>query len=314
MKKIRTLGLIFSIVVLVAFFLACNNSGGTENNPPITTVKPGSPDVVTLGPGTTLYDQINWVREHYMLETYFYEGFTFRANYNNEILGGQLDLNFTRPVTITIRPADNINPIISGHTGCTLSTIVVRSGNRLILHDIILQESFSPSRTNALVTVTAGGGALEMTGSSEITGGLYRGVVVETNSSLIMRDNTKIHNNFHNDDGGGVFLRAAGATLKMYDDASIDANSANGRGGGVNAHSGAAIIMRDSSAIHDNTANNGGGVALTASHSRLSLYDTASINNNTATEIQTAVAGCLWIAMLLRAAQGIPLPLTMQQV
>ena len=292
MKKIRTLGLVFSVVALAAFSMACSNPSGPGNNQTITTVRPGNPDVGNLpggdAVGTSLYDQINWVREHYMLDTHYYAGFTVRANYDNEELDGQLDLNFSRPVTITMLPAAGHTGArtIEGHSGCTLSTIVVRSGNRLIMQDIILQERASlpgvPDRSNSLITVLANAG-LEMTGLSEITGGQRRGVVVAGNSSLIMRDSARIHNNAHTGDGSGVQLSGIDATLRMYDNASIDFNSTSGRGAGVNAHNGAVIIMRGSSEIHNNsTTGNGGGVALTAAGSRLSIYDIASIHTNTA--------------------------------
>ena len=306
MKKVRCLGVLFLVIALAVFLIGCRNPGdddeyygggfgGGGNSSREVQNMPGFPG----GPGgngvggaggsgeagvATIQAQISFLLDvHNDSENLAYNDFTVRANLTNETLTTQQDLNFQRNITVRILPpvGQTAPRIITGDDSGE-SLFRIRGGTTLVLYNMIVQERGNHNRGNQLIAVDRNAN-LEMNGHSEITGGRSRAVVVNPDSSLIMRDWARIHGNSHTGAGGAVQLSGADAALRMYGRASIDDNHA-ASGGGVQAHNGARVVMRGYSAIHNNEAvNDGGGVTLTAANnSRLYMYENASIHNNDA--------------------------------
>ena len=304
-KKVRCLGLLVLVVALATFLTGCRypgieeeylNGGGGDGIGREVRNMPGFPGGAGGGSGggsglPTIDYQINFLRNNYNNDDNpNYDVFNVRANFQNEILPRQQDLNFSRNITVRIKPPigyTDTRTIIGNNDPATggLSLFAVRNNTTLILHDIIVKESNSPIRTESLVTVGGRGvtdANMEMTGRSEITRGRRRAVVVAGGSSLIMRDRARIHANSHIGAGGGVEVSGSGATLRMYDFAKIYRNNTTGRGGGVNLHNGS-IIMKNNASISRNKADSfGGGVHIANNNVKLSMHNDATIQYNTA--------------------------------
>jgi len=131
----------------------------------------------------------------------------------------------------------------------------------------------------------SGNSSFTMTGTARIEHNFARsvggGVQLNSDATIIMRENAAIYRNEARSGGAGVRLYNNN-TLAMYDEAAISYNRASaGNGGGVSINTAAGNLrMNDNSTIHGNTASgNGGGIY---SDSNASLMINGITSNNTA--------------------------------
>jgi len=125
--------------------------------------------------------------------------------------------------------------------------------------------------------------------------------VNETGGRIRMYDNSRVHGNTANGDGGGIFIGAnisASEAVRIRNNASITGNTAGGNGGGIHiraALSNARAVSIDGNIrIHGNTAGgNGGGIHVNsnlAANPALDIQNGVRITGNTATD-----GGGIWV-------------------
>ena len=227
-------------------------------------------------------------------ETKIYDNKTIYSQTAYQPFGGGI---FTERSSVTLKDSE-----IYGNSGSFGGGVYMRLNRYQSTDSVFTMESSSIHDNEAYKG--SGGGVAITNGSNsrpatfDMRGGTIRentatdgdgGGVYLSRTGMTMSNSSTIKNNkvesVSGNVGGGASLYDR-STLKLYDDAEINGNTAD-TGGGVAAYQ-SVLEMYDNSAIRDNTAITetshdplGGGVYL-YNLSTLTLKDNSGINNNTA--------------------------------
>jgi hypothetical protein len=262
-------------------------------------------DVSGAEGGGLLEKSINWLRTHAATGTTY-----------SVLLGTGETLNPTELSQAELNSADNLVVILKGlgtertiQAGANGSLFTVDQGITLILDGFLTLKGRN-GNTTSLVRIKSGG-ALEMRGTSKITGNISSGgrgggVSVIGGGSFTMSDNATVSGNTASyipptpAYGGGVYV--SGGSFTMSGSAMVSGNTASSSfdaslftasasGGGVSVLDGS-FTMSGNAMVSGNRASSsnpsgtskssGGGVYISSSGGSFTMSDSATVSGNTA--------------------------------